>query len=104
MWLRNCLRSLSLQLSKHVADRRVQHRKLERFENHRCINPSKEKLHRRIVLVTSKKNEALTSSRPDPRHRPIKHLAPHARHHHIAKEEIEAGVHDLTQTLDAAID
>jgi hypothetical protein len=47
--------------------------------------------------VASKKNEPLNSSRPHPRDRPLKHLASHPRHHHVANDEIEGALRDLAQ-------
>ena len=55
-----------------------------------------------IVLVAGKKNEPLSSSRPHPRDRPVKHLASHLRHQHVANDDIEGAVPDLAQALDAA--
>ena len=95
---------VSAQFEKDIVDRRVERLQLEGLEEHRRLYPPKEKIDRRIVLVTGKENEALTSSWPDPRHRPVKHLAPHLRHHHVANDEIEGALHDLTQALDAATD
>ena len=54
--------------------------------------------------MTGKKNEPLTSSRADPRHRPIEHLAPELGHHHVANNQIEGILEDLAQTLDATRD
>src|SRR5256885_8446989 len=98
------LAPLSTQLANDIADRRVEHRQVKGLEEHSRVDPPKEKLIRRIVLVTGKKNETLTRSRPDPRHRPIKHLAAHPRHHHVTNDEIVPSLHDLAQTLDAAPD
>src|SRR5437588_5884819 len=95
---------VSAQLKKDLVDYRVERRQFEGLVEHSRVYSPKEKLDRRIVLVTGKKNEALTRSRPDPCHRPIKHLAAHLRHHNVAKNEIETGLHDLTQALNAARD
>jgi hypothetical protein len=95
---------VSVQLEKDTVDRRVERRQLERLDEHGRVHSPEEKLDRRIVLVAGKKNEPPSSSRPDPRHRPVEHLAPDLRHHHVAKDEIEAAVHDLAQTLDTAPD
>ena len=94
----------SRQLTKDTADRRVERRQLEGLEEHCRVHPLKEKLDPRIILVTGKKDEVFTGSRPDACHRPVKHLAPDLRHQHVANDEIEAGLHDFTQTLDAAPD
>ena len=85
-------------------DRRVERRQLEGLDQHRRVHSLEEKLHRRIVLVAGKKNEPSSSSRPGPRHRPVEHLAPDLRHHHVANDEIKAALHDLAQTLDTTPD
>src|SRR5437667_9305159 len=95
---------LSAQFEKDTVDRRVERRQLEGLDEHRRVHSLEEKLHRRIVLVAGKKNEPSSSSRPDPRHGPVEHLAPDLRHHHVANDEIKGALHDLTQTLDTAPD
>ena len=100
-WI-DVLVGVSAQFEKDVADRRVELLQLEGLDEYRRINSPEEKVDRRIVLVAGKKNEPLSSSRPDPRHRPVKHLAPDLRHHHVANDEIESALHDLAQALDAA--
>src|SRR4030081_2877820 len=54
--------------------------------------------------MAGKKNEPPGSSRPRPRYRPVEHLAPDFRHHHVANDEIKGAVHDLAQALDTARD
>jgi len=102
-WI-DVLVGVSAQFEKDVADRRVELLQLEGLDEHRRFNSPEEKVDRRIVLVAGKKNEPLSSSRPDPRHRPVKHLAPDLRHHHVANDEIEGALHDLAQTFDTAPD
>jgi len=92
------------QLAKHIADCRVERLQLEGLDQHRRVYPLEEKLDSRIVPVAGKKNEPLTSSRPHPRDRPVKHLAADLRHHHVANDEIEGALHDLAQALDAVWD
>jgi hypothetical protein len=91
-------------LAQNIVDRRVERRQLEGLDEHGRVHPLEEKLDGRIVRVAGKKNEPLSSSRSYPRDRPIKHLASHPRHHHIADDEIEAVLHDLVHALDAARD
>src|SRR2546430_1810606 len=95
---------MSVQFEKDTADRRVERRQLEGLEEHRRVHSPEEKLDRRIVLVAGKKNEPPSSSRPDPRYRPVEHLAPDFRHHHVANDEIKGAFHDLAQALDTAPD
>ena len=95
---------VSAQFEKDIVDRRVELRQMEGLVEHRRVNSPEEKIDRRIVLVTGKKNEPLSISRPDPRHRPVKHLAPDLRHHHVANDEIEGALHDLAQALDTVPD
>jgi len=95
---------VSAQFEKDIVDRRVERLQLEGLEEHRRVNSPEEKVDRRIVLVAGKKNEPLSSSRPDPRHRPVEHLAPDLRHHHVANDEIKGALHDLAQALDTARD
>ena len=102
-WI-DVLVGVSAQFEKDVADRQVELLQLEGLEEHRRINSLEEKVDRRIVLVAGKKNEPLSSSRPDPRHRPVKHLAAHLRHNHVAKDDVKGRLHDFTQALDAARD
>jgi hypothetical protein len=102
-WI-DVLVGVSAQFEEDVADRRVELFQLEGLDEHRRINSPEEKVDRRIVLVAGKKNEPLSSSRPDPRHRPVEHLPPDLRHHHVANDEIEGALHDLAQALDAARD
>ena len=102
-WI-DVLVGVSAQFEKDVADRQVELLQLEGLEEHRRINSLEEKVDRRIVLVAGKKNEPLSSSRPDPRHRPVKHLAPDLRHHHVANNEIKGALHDLAQALDTGPD
>ena len=86
-------------------DRRVERRQFEGLREHGRVNSPEKKLDRRIVLVAGKKNEPLSISRPEPRHRPVKRLAPDLRHHHVANDEIEgAALNDLAQALDTAPD
>lgn len=86
-------------------DRRVECRQFEGLREHGRVNSPEKKLYRRIVLVAGKKNEPLSISRSDPRHRPVKRLAPDLRHHHVANDEIEgAALNDLAQALDTAPD
>ena len=54
--------------------------------------------------MAGKKNEPPGSSRPGPRHRPVEHLTPDFRHHHVANDEIKGALHDLAQALDTAPD
>src|SRR5438045_5196783 len=82
-----------------TVDRRVERSQLEGLDQHRRVHSLEEKLHRRIVLVAGKKNEPSSSSRPDPRHRPVEHLAPDFRHHHVANDKIKGALNDLAQTL-----
>lgn len=95
---------VSAQFEKDTVDRRVERGQLEGLEEHRRVHSPEEKLDRRIVLVAGKKNEPSSSSRPDPRHRPVKHFAPDLRHHHVANDEIKGALHDLAQALDPARD
>jgi hypothetical protein len=95
---------VSAKFEKDTVDRRVERRQLEGLEEHRRVHSPEEKLDRRIVLVAGKKNEPAGSSRPDPRHRPVEHLAPDLRHHHVANDEIKGALHDLAQALDTAPD
>src|SRR5437016_14011254 len=94
----------SAQAEKDTLDRRVERREAEWLSEHRRVDSPEEKLDRRIVLVAGKKNEPPSSSRPDPRHRPVEHLAPDLRHHHVANDEIKGALHDLAQTLNTAPD
>jgi hypothetical protein len=100
-WI-DVLVGVSVQFEKDTVDRRVERRKLERLDEHRRVHSPEEKLDRRIVLVAGKKNEPPSSGRPDPRHRPVEHLAPDLRHHHVANDEIKGALHDLAQALDTA--
>ncbi len=95
---------VSVQFEKDTFDRRVERRQLEGLSEHRRVHSPEEKLDRRIVLVAGKKNEPSSSSRPGPRHRPVEHLAPDLRHHHVANDEIKGAIHDLAQALDTARD
>src|SRR5207248_1288135 len=97
----HCARLLAY-LEKDLLDGRVQQGERERLVEHFRFYSLKEKLDRGIVLVTGKKNEAFMSSWPDSGHRPIKHLAAHLRHQHIANDNIEAGLHDFSQALNTA--
>src|ERR1051326_1357508 len=96
--------ALSAQLKKDLVDDRVESGQFEWLVKHSRLYALKEKLDCRIIFMTGKEDEALTCSRSDARHRPIKHLAAHLRHHHIAKNEIETRLHDFTQALNAARD
>ena len=89
------------QFADNLADCRVERFQLERLDQHRRLHSLEEKLYPRIILVTGKENEPLTSSRADPRHRPIEHLAPELRHHHVANDQIEGILQDLAETFDA---
>ena len=102
-WI-DVLVGVSAQFEKDIVDRRVERRQLEGLDEHRRVHSPEEELDRRIVLVAGKKNEPPSSSRPDPRHRPVEHLAPDLRHHHVANDEIKGALHDLAQTLDTAPD
>ena len=102
-WI-DVLVGVSAHFEKDTVDRRVERRQLEGLEEHRRVHSTEEKLDRRIVLVAGKKNEPPSSSRPDPRHRPVEHLASDLRHHHVANDEIKGALHDLAQTLDTAPD
>src|ERR1700730_16045814 len=95
---------VSAQFEKDTVDRRVERRQLEGLEEHRRVHSPEEKLDRPIGLVAGKKNEPPSSSPPDPRHRPVEHLAPDLRHHHVANDEIKGSLHDLAQALDTAPD
>jgi hypothetical protein len=95
---------VSTQFEKDVLDRRVERLQGEGLEEHRRVHSPKEKLDRSIVLVAGKKNEPLSSGRPDPRHRPVEHLAPDLRHHHVANDEIKDALYDLAQAFDTARD
>jgi hypothetical protein len=96
--------SVSAKFEKDTVDRRVERLQLEGLDEHRRVHSPEEKLDRRIVLVAGKKNEPPSSSRPDPRHRPVEHFAPDLRHQHVANDEIKGTVHDLAQALDTAPD
>src|SRR4029453_4367365 len=87
-----------------LVDRGLECTQLEWFVEHPRINATKEKFKRWIVLVPGKKNEAITSRRPGPGDRPIKHLASHFRHHHIANDNVEAALYDLLYALDSPSD
>ena len=106
----HCLRSavavlFSLgQFTGNVTDRCVELLQREGLDQHRRLHSIEEKFYLRIILVTGEENEPLASARPDPRHGPIKHLAPDLRHHHVAKDQIEGILKDLAQTLDATRD
>src|ERR1700730_8228291 len=102
-WI-DVLVGVSVQFEKNSVDRRVERRQLEGLSEYRCLHSLEEKLDRRIVLVAGKKNEPPSSRRPDPRHRPVEHLAPDFRHHHVANDEIKGALHDLAQALDTARD
>jgi hypothetical protein len=95
---------VSPQFEKDTVDRRVERLQLEGLDEHRRVHSPEEKLDRRIVLVAGKKNEPPSSSRPDPRHRPVEHFAPDLRHQHVANDEIKGALHDLAQALDTAPD
>ena len=92
------------KLAQNLLDRRVECRQLERLDENCRIRPLEEKLNRRVVPVAGKKNEAPGSPWPHPRDRPIKHLAPHPRHHHVANDDIERVLRDLAQAFDTARD
>jgi hypothetical protein len=77
---------------------------MEGLEEHHRVNSPEEKIDRRIVFVAGKENEPMSSSRPDPRHCPVKHLAPNLRHHHVANDKVEGALHDLAQPLGAVRD
>ena len=102
-WI-DVLVGVSAQFEKDTVDRRVERRQLEGLKEHRRVHSPEEKLYRRIVLVSGKKNEPPSSSRPDSRHRPVKHLAPDLRHHHVANDEIKGTLHDLAQAFHTARD
>src|SRR6202011_755397 len=102
-WI-DVLGGVSAQFEKDIVDRRVERRQLEGLDEQRRVHSPEEKLDRRIVPVAGKKNEPPSSSRPDPRHRPVEHLAPDLRHHHVANDEIKGALHDLAQALDTAPD
>src|SRR6202011_668984 len=102
-WI-DVLVGMSAQFEKDIVDRRVERRQLEGLDEQRRVHSPEEKLDRPIVLVAGKKNEPPSSSRPDPRHRPVEHLAPDLRHHHVANDEIKGALHDLAQALDTAPD
>jgi hypothetical protein len=102
-WI-DVLVGVSAQFEKDTVDRRVERRQLEGLEEHRRVHSPEEKLDRRIVPVAGKKNEPPSSSRPDPRHRPVEHLAADLRHQHVANDEIKGALHDLAQALDTAPD
>jgi hypothetical protein len=102
-WI-DVLVGVSAQFEKDIVDRRVERRQLEGLDEQRRVHSPEEKLDRPIVLVAGKKNEPPSSSRPDPRHRPVEHLAPDLRHHHVANDEIKGALHDLAQALDTAPD
>ena len=93
-----------MQFFKDALDREVERGQLEGLSEHRRVHSPEEKLDRRIVSVSGKKNEPPSSSRPDPGHRPIEHFASHFRHQHVANDEIKGAVHDLTQALDTTRD
>src|SRR5260370_29468962 len=90
---------VSAQFEKDTVDRRVERGQLEGLEEYRRVHSPEEKLDRRIVLVAGKKNEPPGSSRPDSRHRPVEHLAPDLRHHHVANDEIKGALHALAPAL-----
>src|SRR5438067_6954160 len=94
----------SAQSEKDTLDRRVERREPEWLSEHRRVDSPEEKLDRRIVLMAGKKNEPPSSSRSDSRHRPVEHLAPDFRHHHVANDEIKDAIHDLAQALNTAWD
>ena len=102
-WI-DVLVGMSAQFEKDIVDRRVERRQLEGLDEQRRVHSPEEKLDRPIVLVAGKKNEPPCSSWPDPRHRPVEHLAPDLRHHHVANDEIKGALHDLAQALDTAPD
>src|SRR2546423_11725630 len=102
-WI-DVLVGVSAQFEQDTVDHRLERRQLEGLSEHRRVHPPEEKLHHRIVLVAGEKNEPSSSSRPDPRHRPVEHLAPDFRHHHVANDEIKSAIHDLAQALDTAPD
>src|ERR1700736_5499033 len=102
-WI-DVLGGVSAQFEKDIVDRRVERRRLKGLEEHRRVHSPEEKLDRPIVLVAGKKNEPPSSSSPDPRHRPVEHLAPDLWHHHVANDEIKGSLHDLAQALDTALD
>ena len=102
-WI-DVLVGVSAHVEKDTVDRRVERRQVEGLDEHRRVYSPEEKLVRLIVLVAGKKNEPPSSSRPDPRHRPVEHLAPDLRHHHVANDEIKGALHDLAQALDTAPD
>jgi hypothetical protein len=87
-----------------LVDRRVERRQLEGLGEYCRVHPLEEKLDGRIVRVASNKNKPLSRSRSYPRDRPVKHLASHPRHHHVANDEIKGVLPDLAQALDAARD
>src|SRR6059058_2902054 len=102
-WI-DILMVVSAEFEKDTLDRRLELPQLEGFDEHRRVHSPEEKLDRRIVPVAGKKNEPPSSSRPDPRYRPVEHLAPDLRHHHVANDEIKGALHYLAQTLDTAPD
>jgi hypothetical protein len=91
-------------LAQNIAHRRVERLQREGLDEHGRIHPLEEKLDGRIVPVAGKKNEPLSSRRPRPRDRPVKHFPSHPRHHHVANNEIEGVLPDLAEALDAAWD
>jgi len=93
-----------VQFEKDSVDRGVERCQPEGLSEYRRLHSLEEKLDRRIVLVAGKKNEPRGSPRPDPRYRPVEHLAPDFRHQHVANDEIKGAVHDLAQALDPARD
>src|SRR6478672_80283 len=92
------------KLAQNLLDRRLECRQLERLDEHCRIRPLEEKLNRRVVPVAGKKNEAPGGAWPHPRDCPVKHLAPHPWHHHVANDDIEGVLRDLAQALDTARD
>src|SRR2546423_2950318 len=54
--------------------------------------------------MAGKENEPLSSSRPGPRHCPIKHLAAKSRHQHVANDQVESALHNFAKTFNAALD
>src|SRR5207237_8545320 len=87
------------QFASNLSDRCVERLQLEGLDEHRRLHSLEEKFYLRIILVTGEENEPLTSSRADPRHGPVKVLAPDFRHHHVANDQIEGILENLAQTL-----
>ena len=77
---------------------------MERLEENVRFHTLEKEFQPRVVLVTSKENEPMSSSRADPRHRSIEILASDLGHHHVAKNDIERIFHNLAQAFDAARD